>query len=165
MVRENHQNNGQTGSSCLDKPALGQGGGGGIAARGVESGILPYIALLEQGSCALPNGIEVVGNGDPLLPHPGAVALPERVPLPTAPLQHCNQLNNTTACCSPLRCGSLMKVAPQCAAVCRGKPRNTVPLITAISWPSMPQKPADPSPMLGPEPCSSRPKQNLRAPW
>ena len=28
MVRKNHQNNGHTGSSCLDKPMLGQGGGG-----------------------------------------------------------------------------------------------------------------------------------------
>ena len=28
IVRKNHQNNGHTGSSCLDKPELGQGGGG-----------------------------------------------------------------------------------------------------------------------------------------
>ena len=28
MVRKNHQNNGHTGSSCLDKPVLGQRGGG-----------------------------------------------------------------------------------------------------------------------------------------
>ena len=29
MVRKNHQNNGHTGSLCLDKPVLGRGGGGG----------------------------------------------------------------------------------------------------------------------------------------
>ena len=29
MVRKTHQNNGHTGSSCLDKAVLAQGGGGG----------------------------------------------------------------------------------------------------------------------------------------
>ena len=31
VVRKTHQNNGHTGSSCLDKAVLAQGGGGGTA--------------------------------------------------------------------------------------------------------------------------------------
>ena len=30
MVRKNQKNDGHTGSSCLDKPVLAQGGGGGV---------------------------------------------------------------------------------------------------------------------------------------
>ena len=33
VVRKTHQNNGHTGSSCLDKAVLAQSGGGGVGMR------------------------------------------------------------------------------------------------------------------------------------
>ena len=58
VVRKTHQNNGHTGSSCLDKAVLAQGGGGGGTGKCLSGknscGKMPPQSLKSDGkNCAL----------------------------------------------------------------------------------------------------------------